>query len=132
MVIAHISKANKCSPAEKKGRTAMSNIFTLCMTVLLGVILTLPVRAQQPLPSRGADEPCAQAEEGAPSLPVTAIVSRIDLRQGKATLETSVGRLELVAAAAELQTLQTGDVLTMCVDPAALPSTGNRAPSLLS
>jgi hypothetical protein len=109
----------------------MRNIFTLCMTVLLGVILTLPVRAQQPRPSRGADGPCAQAEEGAPSLPVTAIVSRIDLRQGKATLETSVGKLELAAAPAELQALQTGDVLTLCVDPAALPDPGTAAPSFL-
>ena len=110
----------------------MRNIFTLCMTVLLGVILTLPVRAQQSRPSRGADGPCAQAEEGALSLPVTAIVSRIDLRQGKATLETSVGKLELAAAPAELQALQTGDVLTLCVDPAALPDPGTAAPSLLS
>ncbi len=109
----------------------MRNIFALCMTVLLGVILTLPVRAQQSLPSGVGEGPCAQAEEGAPSLPVTAIVSRIDLRQGRATLETSVGRLELVAAPAELQALQTGDVLTLCVDPAALPGTDNAAPSLL-
>jgi hypothetical protein len=34
----------------------------------------------------------------------------------------------LAAAPAELQALQTGDVLTLCVDPAALSGTGTAAP----
>ncbi len=109
----------------------MRNTLALCMTVLLGVIFTLPVSAQQSFPSRVGDGPCARAEKGAPSLPVTAIVSRIDLRQRRATLETSVGRLELAAAPAELQALRTGDVLTLCVDPATIPSTGTAVSSVL-
>jgi len=69
--------------------------------------------------------------EEALSRPITALVSRIALRKGRATLETSVGKLELAAAPAELQALQTGDVLTLCVDPAALSGTGTAAPSSL-
>jgi len=56
-------------------------------------------------------------------------VSKIDLRQGRATLETSVGQLELATAPAELQALQTGDVLTLCIDPTALPDTSTSASS---
>jgi hypothetical protein len=103
----------------------------LGMIVLLGVAFPLPARAQQPLPSGGAGGPCAQEEDVALSLPVTAIVSRIDLRQGRATLETSVGQLELATAPAELQALQTGDVLTLCIDPTALPDTSTSAFSSL-
>ena len=98
----------------------MRTIVALCMVVLCGVALPLPVRAQQALPAGEAEGPCAPAAEAARSLPVTAVVSKIDLRQGRATLETSVGQLELAAAPAELQALQTGDVLTLCVNAAAL------------
>ncbi|HEV8711298.1 MAG TPA: hypothetical protein VGX03_00515 [Candidatus Binatia bacterium] len=109
----------------------MRDILALSLTVLLGVASTLPARAQRPLPSGEADGPCVQEEDATLSLPVTAIVSKIDLRQGRATLETSVGRLELATAPAELQALQTGDVLTLCVDPTALPDAGTAAPSSL-
>jgi len=109
----------------------MRDILALGMIVLIGVISTLPARAQPPLPSQGAGGPCASAEDTVPSLPVTAIVSRIDLRQGRATLETSVGQLELATAPAELQALQTGDVLTLCIDPTALPDTSTSASSSL-
>ena len=37
----------------------------------------------------------------------------------------------LAGAPAELQALQLGNVLTLCVDPAALPGTGTAAPSSL-
>jgi hypothetical protein len=109
----------------------MRHIWTLSITILLGVAFTFPAGAQQPLPSGGADGPCASAEEPTLSLPVTAIVSTINLRRGRATLETSVGKLELAAAPAELRALQTGDVLTLCVDPAELPGTDTTAPSPL-
>ena len=93
-------------------------IGVLCLMVLFGVAFPPAVGAQQALPA-GA-EPCEAAAGDAPSVPVTAIVSNVDLRRERATLETSVGQLELAAAAAELAALQTGDVLTLCVDPTAL------------
>jgi hypothetical protein len=109
----------------------MKKLFALCLSALLGVALTLPVEAQQALSAKGTDESCASAEEEASLLPVTAVVSKVDLRQGRALLETSVGQLELAAAPAELRALQTGDVLTLCVDPAALPSPEHTPPALL-
>jgi hypothetical protein len=111
---------------------AMKYIFALGVVAFLNMALALPLKAQQSLPSDGADGPCAQEEEAALSLPVTALVSKIDLKQGRATLETSVGKLELEAAPDELQALNTGDVLTLCVDPTALPNTDNAVPSSLS
>jgi hypothetical protein len=60
---------------------------------------------------------------------VTAVVSKIDLHRERATLETSVGQLELAAAPDELQVLQTGDVLTLCIDPAALSGTDAATPA---
>ena len=107
----------------------MRDMFVLCVAVLFGVAFTLPVGAQPSLPAAVRDGPCAPVEEVAQSLPVTAIVSRIDLHQGRATLETSVGKLELAAAPAELQALQTGDVLTLCVDPLTLPGSDTAAPA---
>ena len=108
-------------------RTTMKKIYALCMTVLLSVACTLPVGAQHSLPAKVGNEPCASGENGAGSRLVTAIVSTIDLRRKRATLETSMGPLELAATPAELQALQTGDVLTLCVDPAALPRTHSTA-----
>ena len=107
----------------------MRTMVAFCMAVLFGVACPLPVRAQQALPAGEAEGPCAPAAEAARSLPVTAVVSKIDLRQGRATLETSVGQLELAAAPAELQALQTGDVLTLCVDAAALSGVDTAAPA---
>ena len=107
----------------------MRTMVALCMVVLCGVAVPLPVRAQQALPAGEAEGPCAPAAEAARSLPVTAVVSTIDLRKGRATLETSVGQLELAAAPAELQGLQTGDVLTLCVDAAALSGAETAAPA---
>jgi hypothetical protein len=109
----------------------MRHLWILCIMVFLSVTSAFPARAQQSLPLGGADEPCASAEEPTLSLPVTAIVSTISLRRGRATLETEVGQLELAAAPTELLALQTGDVLTLCVDPAALPGTDATAPSPL-
>jgi len=116
----------------KKEGMVMAYIFGLSTAVLLSVALALPLGAQQALPSDRAEGPCAQEEGAALSLPVTALVSKIDLKQGRATLETSVGKLELEAAPDELQALNTGDVLTLCVDPTALPNTDNAVPSSLS
>jgi hypothetical protein len=107
----------------------MRTMIALCMAVLFGVAFPLPLMAQQALPAGEAEGPCPPAAEAARSLPVTAVVSKIDLRKGRATLETSVGQLELAAAAAELQALQTGDVLTLCVDAAALSGTETAAPA---
>jgi len=107
----------------------MKKIYALCMTVLLGMAFTLPVGAQDSLPAGAVPQPCAVGEEEASSLLLTAVVSKIDLRRQRATLETSVGQLELAAAPAELQALQTGDVLTLCVDPAALTDTHTAASS---
>jgi hypothetical protein len=86
----------------------MRKIVALCMVVLCGVAFSLPVRAQQALPAGEAEGPCAPAAEAAQSLPVTAVVSKIDLRQGRATLETSVGQLELASAPAELRPCRPG------------------------
>ena len=107
----------------------MRTRVALCLTVLFGVTLPLPAGAQHALPAKAVTAPCASEEIGAPSLPVTAVVSTIDQRRGRATLETSVGKLELAAAPDELQALQTGDVLTLCVDPAALSGTDAAAPA---
>jgi hypothetical protein len=106
----------------------MKAMITLCMAVLFGMAFSLPVMAQQAIPA-GEGEGCAPAAETVRSLPVTAVVSKIDLRKGRATLETSVGQLELAAAPAELQALQTGDVLTLCVDSAALSGADTAAPA---
>jgi hypothetical protein len=116
---------------EKERKDKMRNSVVICLTVLLGVVFPLPAGAQQSLPAGAVTEPCAAAEGRKPSFLVTAVVSKIDLRKGRATLETVVGKLELAAAPAELQALQTGDVLTLCVDPAALSGTGTAAPSSL-
>jgi len=116
----------------KKEGMVMAYILGLSTAVLLSVALALPLGAQQALPSDRAEGPCAQEEGAALSLPVTALVSKIDLKQGRATLETSVGKLELEAAPDELQALNTGDVLTLCVDPTTLPNTDNPVPSSLS
>ena len=107
----------------------MKTMMALCLTVLFGVGFPLPVGAQPSLPAGAVTEPCAVEEGENPSRPVTAVVSKINLRKGRATLETSVGQLELAAAATELQALQTGDVLTLCVDSAALSGTDTAAPA---
>ena len=107
----------------------MRNLFAFCVSALLSVALSLPVGAQQSVSPGGTDEPCTSAEEAAFSLPVTAVVSKVDLYTGRATLETSVGKLELATTQAGLQALQTGDVLTLCVDPTALSGSDNAAPA---
>ena len=107
----------------------MRNLFAFCMSALLSVTLILSVGAQQSLPTGGMDEPCPSAEEAAFSLPVTAVVSKVDFHTGRATLETSVGKLELATTQAGLQALQTGDVITLCVDPTALSDSDNAAPA---
>ena len=109
----------------------MKDILALGMTVLLGFAFPFPAHAQAHPPAGDGGGPCVQEEDAALSLPVTAVVSKIDLRQGRATLETSVGKLELATAPAELRALRTGDVLTLCVDPTALPDTSTSAPSPL-
>ena len=109
----------------------MRDFLALGMTALLGVAFPFPAGAQAHLPAGDGGGPCVQGEDAALSLPVTAVVSKIDLRQGRATLETSVGKLELATAPAELRALRTGDVLTLCVDPSALPDTNTPAPSSL-
>ena len=86
----------------------MRNSVALCLTVLFGVTFPLSARAQHARPAKAVTAPCATEETETPSLPITAIVSTIDQRRGRATLETSVGQLELAAAPEELQALQTG------------------------
>lgn len=107
----------------------MNDIVVLCLTVLFSVAFLAPAGAQRSLPPRAGSEPCVAAEGDDFSIFVTAIVSKVDLRRERATLETSVGRLELAAAAAELAVLQPGDVLTLCVDPTALSGTRPAAPT---
>jgi hypothetical protein len=124
-----ITESKEGLSREKERKDKMRNSVALCLMVLLGVVFPLPAGAQPSLPAGAVTEPCAAAAGGKPSVLVTAIVSKIDLRKGRATLETVVGKLELAAAPAELQALQTGDVLTLCVDPAALSGTGTAAPS---
>jgi hypothetical protein len=107
----------------------MRNRVALWLMVLFGVTFPSAARAQRSRPAKAVTAPCTSEETGSPSLPVTAIVSKIDPRRGRATLETSVGHLELVAAPDELQALQTGDVLTLCIDPAALSGTDAATPA---
>jgi hypothetical protein len=81
----------------------MKKMYALCLTVLLGGAFPLSIRAQETVPAGAVSEPCAAGEdEASSSVLVTAVVSKINLHRERATLETSVGQLELAAAPDEL------------------------------
>jgi hypothetical protein len=98
----------------------MKILLFVSLVALLAVGSAPPAFAQRRLPQdalggtceqdSGAAKPHAQGERA-----LSATITNIDRQQGLLDLETEIGRVQMRAASDELQALQEGDTLLVCV-----------------
>lgn len=95
------------------------SMFALGLWLAMGT--GLPAGAQPTLPQGSPDHPCEQTPGADESQdpdghPIIATVKEIDHQQGTLELDTEDGRFSLAIAPAEIQDLQEGDQLLVCLE----------------
>lgn len=98
----------------------MMLLHSLSLAALLGASSVAAVAAAQPLPQGTPEGVCGQGDSASEQglqdgHVVLGVVSSVDRRTGLLTLETNAGRIEMAASAEDLNGLQEGDILVVCL-----------------
>jgi hypothetical protein len=99
----------------------MKTLAALALGLWLAAGTVLPVGAQPSLSQGPLDRPCDQSpntadSQGSDEHAITATIKGVDHQQGILELDTKEGRFVLSATPAEIQGLQEGDLLLVCLE----------------
>ena len=103
----------------------MKMLPALAFGLWLVTAMVLPAGAQPTLPQGPPDRPCDQPADAADSHgsdehAITATIKGVDHQQGILELDTKEGRYLLATSPAEIQDLQEGDQLLICLEGDAI------------
>ncbi len=107
----------------------MNTLLSLALTMLLAVGSAALLFAQRPLTQDTPESACTQdTDAAAPQAPAghatVATIIQVDPQDGLLDLETEIGRVLTLAAPEDIQDLQAGDQIVVCLveeDPAENP-----------
>lgn len=103
----------------------MKTLPALAFGLWLVAAIVLPAGAQPTLPQGPPDHPCDQPPGAAESRDpdghaITATIKGVDRQQGILELDTKDGRFLMATPPAEIQDLQEGDQLLICLEGDAI------------